>query len=651
MNICIIGKYPPIQGGVSRETYWLANGLAKRGHTVYVLTNAGEVEKRYRIFLDQEDYDVLEPKYPASSGRVSLKMLDAFSHLRASHIPLSRPFVSQLAGLAAETVRSNNCEVIFGYYFEPYGMAAHIAGGWTGKKYILKHAGSDFDRLMNVPALGESYRQAIMRAGAIITSAGLMPRFLRIGVSPEVLVPSLGFELPAQFNPNCEALDIGSQLARARDWLDYVPTAIREKDTPYDPHIPTIGVYGKVGETKGSYDLVRALSSLKNRGYRFNFLCMVNGMGFKHFADVIIESGLGEYTWILPFLPHWKVPGFIKACTAVCFLEREFPIAIHGPIIATEILSCGGCLIVSGEIARKQRHFLDLQPGKNALIVQDPRVTEELAGALEIVISDPDKARAIGEAAHTAFLTQPCHEKWIEAFEDVCHSLVAQKDRTHWSNSSSGLSAAPTLASLLPWTHRMQKVYPQYLPSLEVNGDGMSVEAACAYCNRTLDLLQASGSCPASIMSILRFERAVLSAAANAYRNGGPFVHADTMGDRLCTPEAIWAKRPEVNRHIVRYSFEYDIAECQHLFEQGTGDIEGIRQSPCCVLIYPRPNGAVAYSRLTPQLSSLLGACDGAQTVSDVIKHVAGENAPPGTAHTISRTLAQLHKEGIIIFC
>jgi hypothetical protein len=40
MRLCLIGKYPPIQGGVSARTYQLAHGLARRGHDVYVVTNA-----------------------------------------------------------------------------------------------------------------------------------------------------------------------------------------------------------------------------------------------------------------------------------------------------------------------------------------------------------------------------------------------------------------------------------------------------------------------------------------------------------------------------------------------------------------------------------------------------------------------------------
>jgi hypothetical protein len=43
MKICLVGKYPPIQGGVSARTYSYAHALARKGHQVHVVTNAKEV--------------------------------------------------------------------------------------------------------------------------------------------------------------------------------------------------------------------------------------------------------------------------------------------------------------------------------------------------------------------------------------------------------------------------------------------------------------------------------------------------------------------------------------------------------------------------------------------------------------------------------
>jgi len=39
----MIGKYPPIEGGVSAKVYWLAKALGERGYEVYIFTNAQEI--------------------------------------------------------------------------------------------------------------------------------------------------------------------------------------------------------------------------------------------------------------------------------------------------------------------------------------------------------------------------------------------------------------------------------------------------------------------------------------------------------------------------------------------------------------------------------------------------------------------------------
>ena len=49
MRLCYISKYPPVQGGVSRQNFWMARALADRGIEVHLVTNAPEVEEGFRI--------------------------------------------------------------------------------------------------------------------------------------------------------------------------------------------------------------------------------------------------------------------------------------------------------------------------------------------------------------------------------------------------------------------------------------------------------------------------------------------------------------------------------------------------------------------------------------------------------------------------
>ena len=61
MRICLLSKFPPIQGGISARTYWMAQGFAERGietHVVMVMfdllykvfiENRGKVPEGFRI--------------------------------------------------------------------------------------------------------------------------------------------------------------------------------------------------------------------------------------------------------------------------------------------------------------------------------------------------------------------------------------------------------------------------------------------------------------------------------------------------------------------------------------------------------------------------------------------------------------------------
>ena len=72
VRLCFVGKYPPIEGGVARDNLWAAFALAEQGHEVHVVTNAREVEDRFRIV--DEPWDPALPELyaglprPASAG-------------------------------------------------------------------------------------------------------------------------------------------------------------------------------------------------------------------------------------------------------------------------------------------------------------------------------------------------------------------------------------------------------------------------------------------------------------------------------------------------------------------------------------------------------------------------------------------------------
>src|SRR5438046_2982008 len=98
MKICLLSKYPPIEGQVSTVNYWLARGLAERGHQITVVTNAKEVDNTCRLFMNDNPV-WYQPCFEESGGRVVVLNTNPYDSSQF-HIPWSNPFVTKLAACA-----------------------------------------------------------------------------------------------------------------------------------------------------------------------------------------------------------------------------------------------------------------------------------------------------------------------------------------------------------------------------------------------------------------------------------------------------------------------------------------------------------------------------------------------------------------------
>jgi glycosyltransferase involved in cell wall biosynthesis len=473
MRICAVTKYPPIEGGVSARCFWIARALARRGHQVHVVTNAGEVEDGYRIWVPPVDRSLLEASF-GNGGRVTVTST-GLRRRGLFHVPDGNPFATKLASLATEVVRRERCEVLFSYYYEPYGLSGHLAASWTGVPHVVQHAGSDQGRLLNHPELSLAYRELLRHAATVVSSSRAVEG---LGV-PSARLARVGTNFLPQdhFNAAAVPMDVDVILAE----LAAHPFA--RNPGPWRSDLPTFGVLGKVGELKGSYDLVAALARLRARGHEFNLLAMVAGADRDRFLAAVADANLGQCTWALPLLPHWRVPSFLRRCTAVCFLERRFTIQAHRPGIPQEILACGVCAVLSREIVDKQHCRERLHDRQNVLVVEDPADHDELTAVLESVVRDPGQALAIG-AAGAAIVEAGDLDDLGRAYERLLHAAI-ERHRGHSAAQEDPVTDARAfLARHAPATLRLMAV--EVDRSLEQANEGPGV-AQIAY--RALDQL------------------------------------------------------------------------------------------------------------------------------------------------------------------
>lgn len=678
MKICILGKYPPIEGGVSASTYWLAYGLAERGHEVSVVTNAGEVEEAYRMHLPPGDEALHAPAFPASGGSVTVFATECDGP-RMGHIPAHNPFATKLAGLATQTIRSRGCEAIFAYYFEPYAIAAYLASAWTGVPWVVRNAGSDLDRLMAIPELGTAYKEVLRAADGVLTrSLPLASRYRGMGVRSERLFRTEGYAPPAAFfHPGAKPLEV-----------DELPKILAPKSpgggrTAFDPALPTIGIYGKIGVAKGSFDLLHALSILRQEGLRFQFLAMTQGQGFPRFAGAIRDLGLDDRTWVLPFLPNWRVPSFIRACTAVCFLERDFPIKIHSPVVASEIFATGGCLVVSGEIARKQARN-DIVDGETVLLVDDPKDHGELAGKLRRVIEDPEEADRIGRRGAALAGDRGAFGRFVESYEQILvrvtggeseARLFADTPDRHDAPDGSDTSGAniPELILRMPWLAAVlpteaSRLVEAFCETTDAADTGDPVGSGLAFCEFLRDQLQ-TDHIPGDkdlVEACLRFQvqRWRAQRDDDEGRRQMPFAAAD----RLCGAAVSEAGslRPLRSSHAEVVELDYDVLPLFTAARTPAGPATAPDRSPGNGHHVERRETIVCFLRaanlrrtevkLTPLVRDLLGLCDGSRSTDQVLETLAERRRLPPAGLPDHRdqaiaALQRLYDHRVLVFC
>lgn len=417
MNICVIGKVPPIQGGVSSITFDLVSYLANKGHHVSVVTNARSVESAYRETLQEEDWAFRH--YGRNKNGGSLRIVDVPTPSRAyRHIPDGQPFLTQLTGVTLSVARGS--DLILSYYLEPYGLAAWLAGTVLNKPYIIMHAGSDVGRLMNRSDLAPTYKAAIRGSRAIF--AGLRRPFLGMGLSEDqvVEIPPRGFS----------------------SWFTSAPKQTRDGGQVH------IGVYGKAGQKKGTDALLLATAKALDQGADFHLLLL--GNGYDVYKSMIHELGITENVTVEPFIAPWKIPQFIDRCDAVAFLEYDFPIKFHSPGVPYEVLSRGTCLIVSNDIVGRLGEPRSAELPDQNLIEVDPRRPDSIAAAIVSICSRVENAHEIGSRGRDLADWVGDSSQWNAFVENKLQLACAPADTNHYGWSS-----------VVGWLSRSTKADPE----------------------------------------------------------------------------------------------------------------------------------------------------------------------------------------------
>ncbi len=392
MKICLISKYPPIEGGESSKVYWLARALGKRGHEVHVVTNAGGVEPPYR--------ETILPRDKHEYAPVRVHVHQAAPLERIFHIPRHNPYGEKLASTAIDVILKYDLQIIDAWYLLPYAVSGYLAKSFTGRPLLVRHAGSDLYGVLNRRCLRTLFTSIFKKADMIVTYGSTRNTFRKMGIPAGRMYVNFGVSVDsAYFNPSAAPIDL-------------VPyTDIKTEGAPLIGHI------GKIGRKKQVYELIEAAAGIK----KYFFLLFVSqGERLSEFKAFVKEKKMSRRTIFLDFLPPWKIPGLLKRLACLVYLEDRFPFA-HYPVIPREAMAVGTCVIMNNE---SHRVLFQGNPTEgSAALAVNPANILQFRRLLESVLVTP------GYAEETGFQGL-AYSRRIEWFDDYVDRTAALYERT-----------------------------------------------------------------------------------------------------------------------------------------------------------------------------------------------------------------------------
>ncbi len=125
MKILLIGKYPPMQGGISSKTFWLFRELEKRGFDYRIVTVA------------TADYSI--KGYDSNRSKTTVIKIKKVPW----HIPESQLIADRIFHKAMKTAEVFEPDLIETNYLWPFCIPASLVANILGKPLMIRVAGSD----------------------------------------------------------------------------------------------------------------------------------------------------------------------------------------------------------------------------------------------------------------------------------------------------------------------------------------------------------------------------------------------------------------------------------------------------------------------------------------------------------------------------
>jgi glycosyltransferase involved in cell wall biosynthesis len=379
MKICVLGKYPPIQGGVSTSNYWLSKALGEQGQKVFVVTNAEEASFEYREEISPREAKWLEPH--------NVKVINTYP-LNRKFIPQYPAFVTKLASLAIDVIKKEKVDVLYSNYLLPYGVAAYIVKQVTGVPWFLDHAGSDITNLFDEALLQPIFIELFKKADLVVNSFQVRERLIKTGIIQENKIsPLIGkmfyaHVIDKSFSASAKPFNLSCYFDN------------------FNKRLPVFTYLGKISPMKKTFSFVEAASFLPKRKFYLLFVTE-KGSLYIQLKNLIAKFGLKDNSCIISFQPPWRIPSIITVSTCIVAPESEetpsLPEGTHASRICFEAMLCGRCAII-GEVMSKKVFYAHCKDKEHFLVV-NPHNIKYFTKKLKLIVDNPFRAYKIGKNA------------------------------------------------------------------------------------------------------------------------------------------------------------------------------------------------------------------------------------------------------------
>jgi hypothetical protein len=374
----------------------------------------------------------------------------------------------------------------------------------------------------------------------------------------------------------------------------------------------------------------------------------------------VVNRGFFHRCYFLPFLPSWKVPKFIRTCDAVCFLERDFPVAIHGPVVPREVLACGTCLVLSGEIVDKQLDGNEFITGKNFVRVDDPRDTEELEDRLHQLIQNRSAAVNIGSRGSQIPKAGEGYREFVESWESIFGEAARRREHPVERLAPSGSVDQTQIDPLLLYAPIFRSVLVDHASAL-INEFAMDIRpssplrAGIELCSFLSDRLSGTTGPNdlAKLRDALKYQRARIQSVLDAADDSPPFVVVDQLRDNLITADTVDHLRPVGGNSAQVVELDFDITPLFTLSSVTEPvNLRDLKRDPMFVLFQHTANSQQKELKINSATYKLFTRCDGTLTTGELVRALSAElgSDSADVRMGIYGALATLHREGVIVF-